>query len=322
MSRYARDFALTPAVMDRLTAFADVDARLLVSDFAKHSDVVARADFLLTGWGSPRVTDAVLEAAPRLRLIAHSAGTVKIHLSDAVWRRGIAVTSAAPANAVPVAEYTRAAILLARKRAFTAAAKYLVDGFPTQKDGTEWGYSGTTIGVVGGSLIGKLVLELLRGYDMELLLADPFKTDEEARELGATRVSLEELCRRSDVVSIHAPALPSTHHLIDENHLSLMRDGAVLINTARGSLVDHDALVDHCRAGRIDAVLDVTDPEPLPANHPLLLLPNVTVTPHLAGAIGSEVATLGDYAVEETRRFFAGEPLRNQIRIGDLSTVA
>lgn len=323
MGRFARDTALTGPVVARLLEFADVDSGLLVTDFAapEAREALSRAEFLVTGWNCPRVDEPVLDLLPNLRLIAHSAGSVKHHLARAVWRRGITVSSAAEANAEPVAEYTRAVILLAGKRAFARAARYAVDG-SAQSHAPDCGYIGRTVGIVGASRIGRRVIELLRGYDMELLVSDPFLDEAAAAALGARKVEPDELCRRSDVVSVHAPELAETRHLIDDRRLGLMRDGAVLVNTARGSLIDTEALVEHCRAGRIDAILDVTEPEPLPPGHPLLLLPNVWVTPHLAGAEGTEIALLGEFAVTETRRFFAGEPLRGKVSEADLPRVA
>jgi phosphoglycerate dehydrogenase-like enzyme len=119
-----------------------------------------------------------------------------------------------------------------------------------------------------------------------------------------------------------APALPQTRHLIDARRLDLLKDGAALINTGRGSLVDTAALTAHCAKGRIEAVLDVTEPDPLPADHPLLHLPNVLVTPHLAGSQGRELRRLGEFAVAEVERLVRGEPLLGTIRGEDLHRIA
>jgi phosphoglycerate dehydrogenase-like enzyme len=128
---------------------------------------------------------------------------------------------------------------------------------------------------------------------------DPYLTDDDARDLGVRRVELDELMATSAVVSVHAPDIPETRHMIDARRLALLPDGATLINTARGALVDTDALVAELATGRIDAVLDVTEPEPLPADHPLWSLPNVLLTPHIAGSMGNELSRLGDNAVAE-----------------------
>jgi len=141
-----------------------------------------------------------------------------------------------------------------------------------------------------------------------ILLADPTIDEAHAQGLGVTLVDLDELVRRSDVVSIHAPNIPKTHRMFDSRRLGLMRDGATLINTARGQLVDTEALVAELSTGRIFAILDVTDPEPLPAGHPLLALPNVVLTPHIAGSLGNEIRRMGALAVDELERYVRGEP--------------
>lgn len=146
-----------------------------------------------------------------------------------------------------------------------------------------------------------------------MFLADPYVGEDEAAALGVRLLPLDALLRRSDIVSIHAPATAETHHMIGRRELALMPDGAALINTARGSLVDHDALVDEVRGARISAVLDVTEPEPLPADSPLFELPGAFITPHLAGSQGNEVRRLGLSAVGELERLLAGVPLSHQV---------
>ena len=121
---------------------------------------------------------------------------------------------------------------------------------------------------------------------------------------------------------VHAPELPSTRHLVNAERLARMRDGAWLVNTARGSLVDTDALTPECVSGRLCAFLDTPEPEPLPADSPLYDLPNVVLTPHIAGSLGNEIARMGDLAIAEVRRFLAGEPLHHEVRAEDLERIA
>ncbi|MEV7339238.1 hydroxyacid dehydrogenase [Streptomyces sp. NPDC093544] len=272
----------------------------------------AEAEILVSGWGCPRLTADVLARAPRLRAVMHAAGSVKSLVSDAVWERGIVVSSAADANAGPVVSYTLALITLAARRTLTMAAGYR-DGWPAF--GSRSGADGSTVGIVGASRIGRGVLAGLRRSDAghRLLLSDPYVTDEEARRLGAERVELAELCHRSAIVSVHAPLLPETTGLLDAGMLGLIPDGGALINTARGAIVDTAALARECAGGRLEAYLDVTDPEPLPPGHPLLSMPNVLVTPHIAGAQGRETERLGQYAVAEVARWVAGEPLLGEV---------
>jgi phosphoglycerate dehydrogenase-like enzyme len=155
-----------------------------------------------------------------------------------------------------------------------------------------------------------------------VLLTDPFVGAGDPICEHVRLVELDELLRTSDVVSIHAPSLPSTRNMIGARELGLMRDGATLINTARGSLVDEAALIAELQTSRIQAVIDVTDPEIPSKSSPLYDLPNVFLTPHVAGAAGTERLRLGLMAVEEIERFIAGEPLRYAIEPALLERIA
>ncbi|GAA2043645.1 hydroxyacid dehydrogenase [Catenulispora yoronensis] len=321
------DAAFPAAAQALLDTLVDIDHGLAVTDFSdpRARAALAGAELLLTGWGCPVLDAQVLDAAPKLRAVVHAAGSVKHHLSTDFWTRGILVSSAAQANAYPVAQFTVSVILLSGKRVFEMARQYSDGAFKKSSTSPRFGNTGRTVGVIGASRIGRLVVPMLVREGFEVLVADPTVTAAEAAALatGPVRlVGLEELLRSSDVVTVHAPSLPETHHLLDDARLALMRDGSVLVNTARGTLVDTDALVRHCSSGRIDAFLDVTDPEPLPPGHPLFLLPNVVVTPHLAGAMGTEVAELGGFAIAEVRRYVEGVPLLGAVREDDLARIA
>jgi phosphoglycerate dehydrogenase-like enzyme len=322
--------ALTPDLFGeeeraRLAAVAEVhDAEPLARfDDERAARLLPRAEVLLTGWGSPRVDAALLERAPRLVAVVHAAGTVKGHVDPACWAR-VRVSSAAAANAVPVAEFTVAAILLAGKRAFRLARRYReLRGFRLWwREAPPLGNYRKVVGIVGASRIGRLVIERLRAFDLELLVHDPLLGPAEARRLGAEPLELDELLRRADVVSLHAPSLPETRHMLDARRLALLRDGAVLVNTARGALVDGDALTAELVAGRIDAVIDTTEPEVLPADSPLYELPNVFLTPHIAGAMGTETRRLAALAISEIERLARGEPLAHEVRLEDLPRIA
>jgi phosphoglycerate dehydrogenase-like enzyme len=287
--------------------------------------LLAAAEVILGHWGCPRIDGAVLDRAPRLGLFAYAAGTLKTIVSDAVFDRGVRVTSAAPANAEPVAEYTLAAILFAGKDALwrrDALREPSIEAH-RQPSTVPVGNRGKTVGIVGASFVGRRVIELLRAFPhLEVALYDPYVTAEEATELGVRLLGLDELCASVDVLSVHAPDLPETRGMIGRAQLAALRTGATFINTARGALVDHDALVAELESGRLYAVLDVTDPEPLPPEHPLRTLPNVFLTPHLAGSQGTELAGLAALAAEEIRRWAAGEPAINEITRDRLARLA
>ncbi|MFC7220843.1 hydroxyacid dehydrogenase [Streptomyces polyrhachis] len=324
MAAQTRDALRAEGALDRLAEAADLDPDLLVEDFgslAPHAaGELAAAEVLLTHWGAPPLTPAALATMPRLRAVVHAAGSVKHHVTDAVWARGIAVSSAAAANALPVAEYTVAAILFSGKRVLDSARAYTAHraAFPLLPFHAGGGNYRRTVGVVAASHIGRRVLELLRPYDLRLLVHDPYLDEAGAKELGAEWAELDELARRSDVVTIHAPQLPETRHLFDARRLALLPDGATLVNTARGSLVDTEALTAELLSGRISAVLDVTEPDVPPADSPLYDLPNVLLTPHIAGSLGNELLRMADLAAEEITRYARGLPFHHAVDAADL----
>ncbi|NUR70371.1 MAG: hydroxyacid dehydrogenase [Hamadaea sp.] len=281
---------------------------------------LAPVEVLLTSWSCPRIDARVLDAAPRLRAVVHAAGSVKAHVDPEVFTRGVLVSSAADANADPVADFTVAVITLAGKRGFRHAKAYAAGKVPSFDE--RRGNDGRVIGVIGASRIGRRVITRLIAAGYRVLISDPYLDVVDAAGLGAELTELDELCQACDVVTVHAPQLPSTRHLLDERRLALLPDGAILINTARGSLVDTDALARECANGRIDACLDVTDPEPLPPGHPLFQLDNVWITPHMAGVQGREVRRLGEYAVAEVERLLAGEPLLGRVYADQLALLA
>ncbi|MER7572394.1 hydroxyacid dehydrogenase [Streptomyces sp. NPDC126514] len=314
-----------PPLMARLGQICVLEPALVVQDFGAPSAAaaLAEADVLITGWGCPPLDAGLLTAAPRLRAVLHAAGSVRHLIGDDVWERGITVSSAAAANAVPVAEYTLAMILLAGKDAFAHRDRYrTAHTLPAPADTASTGNLGRRVGVIGASRVGRRLLELLRPFDFGVLLHDPYATPQEAAALGAEPVPLETLLSRSDIVTLHAPDLPGTHRMLDAARLSLLRDGAVLINTSRGALVDPDALTGELVSGRLSAILDVTEPEPLPADSPLYRLPNVVLTPHIAGSLGNELERLGRTAVAELERLAAGQAPAHEVRRADLTRMA
>lgn len=200
---------------------------------------------LITGWGCPHLDADALVAAPELRTVLHAAGSVRSLIGDALWKHGVTVSSAVTGNALPVAEYTLAMILLAGKDTFTHRERFrATHTYPTNEETASTGNVGRRIGVIGASRVGRRLLELLRPFDFTVLLHDPYVSPAEAAELGAQLLSLEDLLRHSDIVSLHAPDIPETYRMLDGDRLALIRDGGVLINTSRGALVDHDALTD------------------------------------------------------------------------------
>ncbi|MFJ8028131.1 hydroxyacid dehydrogenase [Streptomyces sp. NPDC096311] len=314
-----------PPLLARLQRTADLDPALVVQDFADPAaaDALSRAEVLITGWGCPRLDGEALAAAPRLRAVLHAAGSVRSLVGEALWRSRVTVASAVTGNALPVAEYTLAMILLCGKNAFALRERFRsTHTHPSPAETADTGNLGRRVGIIGASRVGRRLLALLRPFDLAVSLYDPYVSATEAVALGAEPLSLEDLLRTSDIVSLHAPDIPETHRMLDRDRLALVRDGGVLINTSRGALVDPAALTDELLSGRLSAVLDVTEPEPLPAGSPLYGLPNVFLTPHIAGSLGNELARLGGIVVEELERLVAGLPPAHEVRRADLAHVA
>ncbi|WNI21001.1 hydroxyacid dehydrogenase [Streptomyces sp. ITFR-16] len=320
------DALLDAGSLAALARVCDLAPLPVLDDFTtdRARAVLADTELLVTGWGCPPLDAAALASAPRLRAVVHTAGSVRGHITDACWERGIEVSSAAAANALPVAEYTVAMILLSGKRALERARDYrsrrLRDDWLTTS--SQVGNYGRTVGILSASLIGRRVIELLRPYDLRVLLHDPYVSEAEAEALGVAAVGLDELFALSDVVSVHTPLLPATRGLVSRELLMSMRPDGVLLNTSRGAVIDQDALTDVLRLGRIRAILDVTDPDALPAGHPLWECENALITPHLAGSQGNEWQRLVDLAVGEAGRWAAGDGFAHPVRRERLAFLA
>lgn len=289
------------------------------------ADRLREVELLVTGWGAPALTAERLERLPALRGVVHAAGSIRSIVSDVFWDRGILAANVADTNAVPVAQLAFAMIVLAGKKApFLAQDLRAVrDDWAALPSHGRIGNVGRTIGLVGFSRIGRRVTELLQSLDdVTVLVADPFADTAAVRAAGAELVPLEVLLPRAEILSIHAPELPSTFRMIGAPQLAALPDGATVINTARGSLIDTAALEAACASGRIDAILDVTDPEPLPATSALYELPNVMLTPHIAGSLGTELAGMTRDALAEVERFAAGEPFLHPVTRETIATSA
>jgi len=293
---------------------------------ARDASLLRSAEVIFGTWSLPVMDASLLAAAPSLKAIFYGAGSVKCFVTEELFAREIIVSSCAAANAVPVAEYTVGAILLGQKQFFRMAAETRrLRGHPKRELAarTMRGNYRTRVGLISFGLIARLVRERLKWFDLEVVVWDPFLADADAEAAGVTKVELDELFRTSDVVSLHTPWLKETENLIRGRHFRLMRPHALFINTARGAIVCEREMID-VLAERSDltAVLDVTYPEPPASDSPLYSLPNVQLTPHIAGAMGVECARLGDLAVDEFLRWRTGQPLQHRIQPHMLASIA
>ncbi len=250
-----------------------------------------------------------MDRAPLLRVIARTGiGVDKVDL-EAATQRGIAVCNTPDAPTISTAEHAITLMLTVAKQVPEALAALRGGGrdFFASHQGEE--LSGRTLGLAGIGRIGSRVAQMAAGFDMRVIAFDPFVDESAATAAGIELVdSLDGLLAEADVVSLHVPLTAGTRHLIDGERLLLMKPGAILINTARGGLVDHDALLSAIEVGHLaGAGLDVTDPEPLPPDHPLLRRNDVVVTPHIAAATAAGKARLYESAVTQALQVLRGE---------------
>ncbi len=285
------------------------------------------AEACITCWGTPPLTEAVLEKASCLKLLAHAAGTPKAVVTDAVWEHGIRVFTAAPIIAIDVAETTLVAIIASLKELYI---------FDRLTRAGEWSAcknvhmpkmkrlnSRLTIGIVSASHVGRNLIRMLKPFGVKVLLYDPLVSDYAAAEMGVRLVPLRELMSESDVVSIHSPNIPATQNMIDGDMLALMKDGALLVNTARAPVVNEEALIRELGSGRINAYLDVFHKEPLPSDSPLTAMDNVLLSPHISG--GQTINggyERGQYIVQQLYSYWTTGILKDETVRDMLTTMA
>ncbi|MFA6289186.1 MAG: hydroxyacid dehydrogenase [Opitutaceae bacterium] len=298
----------------------------LVNEVARHVELVAPpiskeklaanpsllkdVEVIFSGWGAPQLNESLLAAAPRLQAFFYGAGSVRGIVTDASWARGVAVTSAYAMNAIPVSEYTLATILFSLKQGWYYTVQTKLLGRLPERRKLKGAYE-STVGLISLGMIARLVRERLKPFDLRVLAYDPFLTDEQAAILNVEKVGLDELFERSDVVSLHTPWLKETEGMITGAHIASMKEGATFINTARGKIVREAEMLDVlARRPDLTAVLDVTWPEPASADSPVFTLPNVVLTPHIAGSLDEECRRMGQLMIDEFDRWNRGEPMK------------
>ncbi len=308
-ARVAGDVEVVPLTLEwPIEPFGPVDGVLEASGTA--ADIIAAlgdAEIAVTQMGA--FTAEVFRACPQLRFVGVCrGGPVNVDLAAAT-EAGVVVSFTPGRNAAAAAEFAVGMILAAMRRLTSADAElhagiWRGDYYTYANAGTELGDS--TVGLVGYGAISRLVARILRAFGAEVLAYDPYV--EAADADGVELVDLDDLMRRSDVVSLHARLTDETRHLIDRRRLDLLPHGAVLVNTARGGLLDYAPLPEMLESGRLGALaLDVYDVEPPPADWPLLSSPRVVLSPHLAGATRQTAMRAAAITADETARFLRGE---------------
>ena len=318
---------LPKAYPEALRAEIGKKARLLPesvsgSDWKNHIAALAEADVLFATWGMPKLDEEFLAAAPRLKAVFYAAGSVKCFATPESYKRGILISSAWQANAIPVAEYSHATILLGLT-GFWSSQRLARAGKFSHQHSPVAGAFHSNVGLVSLGAIGRLVAGHLAKHEINILAYDPYATPAAAAALGVTLVSLQELFAKSHVVSLHTPWLPETEKMINGPLLRSMPEGATLINTSRGAVIDETDLCQVLAERQdITAILDVTHPEPPLPDSPLRTLENVVLTPHLAGSVGGEIARMGYWMNDELDLYLAGKPLQHGVSEDMLARMA
>lgn len=298
-----------PSVLDRARQLVALEPTIPTPQ-----PIPAETEFLLGTWGMPRLDEAFLDRVPKLRGVFYGAGTIRSFVTEAFWERQIPVVSAAAANAVPVVDYTVSVILLGLKRFFSMAAMMRERRQKPENLHAIRGNYEALIGLVSFGKIARMVAARLLQAGCQVQVFDPFLDEAGAEAAGVTRCDLETLFATSDVISLHTPNLPETRGLLGAEHFNRLRHETTLINTARGAVVREPELVEFLKKrSDVQAVLDVTLPEPPETDSPLYDLPNVILTPHIAGSLGRECGRMGTLTVDELERLLKGESLQHAV---------
>lgn len=316
----------SPEAQSQVTALTENDGVIYSTESILNSPKDFKdVEIVFGGWGAPLFDKRLLQALPSLKAIFYAGGSVRGLVTEALWERDIYLTSAYRANAIPVAEYTLASIIFALKKTWSFNRTLKLGGDRESIDLTDAGaYKPSSIGLISLGAIGQLVAEKLQAFDLAVQAFDPFANESVFTQYELGRAdSLETLFESSNVVSLHTPLLDETRGLIGAEHFRRMRKGATFINTSRGAVVKEPELAEVLRE-RPDlfAVIDVIIDESDYSKSALFKLPNVFLTPHIAGSMGHEMFRLGGYAVEECRRYLCKEPPITRIQRENMAMLA
>ncbi|MCC6628029.1 MAG: hypothetical protein IT340_11575 [Chloroflexi bacterium] len=274
---------------------------------------VATADAVIVCHGSPKIDDDVMAAAPRLRLIGELEGDRFADRIDveAARRRGIRVVDTTNGSSYPVSEWALGLMLIGLRNA-GALFRRMIAGEEFRLAHDDFGYTraeltGKRIGLIGGGHIARRLIALLQPFQVEIAVHDPYIPKDIADLLGVRLTTLDRVLAGNDVIVCLAPLTPSTRRMIGARELDLVPSGAVLVNVSRGAIIDPDALVNRLRRGDIVGCFDVFDPEPVPGDSPIRQMPNVFLTPHIAGVTAASRPRFFHLMVDELTRFFAGD---------------
>jgi phosphoglycerate dehydrogenase-like enzyme len=313
----------TPAIRQQIEQLVEIVTPPQTGEsIAASPSILKEVELIFTGWGCPVFDEDILAHAPNLKVIFYGAGSIRYLVTEAFWKRDIQITTAYRANDIPVSEFTLAQIILSLKRYW--------QHIQNVREKKEWwehlpvaGTYQSTVGLISLGMIGSMVAEKLKMLDVKAIAFDPFVSTEKARQLGVELRTLEQVFQQADVISLHTPWLPETEGMITGAHFASMKEGATFINTARGAIVREDELAAVLQQrSDLFALLDVTWPEPADPGSILRTLPNVIISPHIAGSMNRECQRNGQYVVEELKRFLSGKAMLYQITRESISIMA
>jgi phosphoglycerate dehydrogenase-like enzyme len=308
------EYVYGPERRAKIAELASLSDGVIPSDcLDEHIERLSETEVIFSTWGLHPMSLRQLDQMPSLRVLFYAAGSVQSFAAP-ILDRGIRVISAWRANAVPVAQFAVAQIILSMKGYFRNLHEYdgSISSFRTSFKGA--GLYGETVSLLGAGAVGRLVIEMLKPFDLKLCVYDPFLSSEDASELGVEIVSLQRAFERGYVVSNHLADKPETRGLIDGVLIDSMRQNATFINTGRGQTVHEQEMMAVLKRRKdLTVLLDVTYPEPTGKNSPILALSNVHVSSHIAGAVNDEVHRLADLCIEEFERYLAGQPFKHEV---------
>ena len=310
------DALFQPAVRDRLNSIADVvwstnlDSKTPTETFAS-AIKAASPDIIVSGWSAPKLTAAICRQNPQLKYAVVLTGTVCPFIERDCIVNGLIVTNWGDVISASIAEAALMMTLMSLRHAVEwQTIMHIERGWKLPDDRPQiqpLGLFDKTVGLYGFGQIARKFVEMLDPFDVRLVTYSPYDSDAILKEYGVSRAkSLAELFERSDIVSVHAGLTDETRGSVNAAVLSKLKTGGHLINTARGAIIDTNALVDELKTGRINAALDVYEQEPLPAEHPLRELRNCLLFPHQAGPTVDYRFRCGVNAVEQIERIAAG----------------
>ena len=275
------------------------------------AEAIKGNEIVVTGWGQAPFTEKVMENADALRLIAHCGGSVANYVGPEVYGRGVRVVTGNDAFARSVSEACLG-LMIASLRRFPYYDQEMKQGRWRGPLDTE-GLFNKRVGLIGYGAIPRFLVPMLSVFDCDVSAYDPYVSKEIMASHSVKKAELESILESSDIVSVHLPRNPSTDNLLTESYLRMMKPGALLVNTARASVLDETALAKMLHEGLIFAAVDVYQTEPLPIDSPLRAAPNTILIPHMGGPTLDQRITTTKWVIDDIERYINGDPLKHEV---------